>query len=52
FERRAVRLGIRTTGWVEVLEGVAAGDRVVTRGAYEIKLQASSGAVPAHGHAH
>ena len=24
----------------------------VTRGAYEIKLQAASGSVPAHGHVH
>ncbi|MGE0400851.1 MAG: efflux RND transporter periplasmic adaptor subunit [Kofleriaceae bacterium] len=52
FERRPVRLGIRANGWVEVLEGVAAKEHVVTKGAYEIKLQSSSGAVPAHGHVH
>lgn len=52
FERRPVRLGIRSNGWVEVLEGVAAGDHVVTKGAYEIKLQSSAGSVPAHGHVH
>ncbi|MDQ3364745.1 MAG: efflux RND transporter periplasmic adaptor subunit, partial [Myxococcota bacterium] len=52
FERRPLRLGIRSHGWTEVLEGVTAGERVVTRGAYEVKLAASSGAVPAHGHAH
>lgn len=52
FERRPVRLGIRMNGWVEVLEGVAAGDHVVTKGAYEIKLQSSAGSVPAHGHVH
>jgi membrane fusion protein, heavy metal efflux system len=52
FERRPLRLGIRANGWSEVLEGVAAGERVVTRGAYEVRLAASSGAVPAHGHAH
>ncbi|MEO8705949.1 MAG: efflux RND transporter periplasmic adaptor subunit [Kofleriaceae bacterium] len=52
FERRPVRLGIRTNGWLEVLEGVAAGDHVVTKGAYEIKLQSSAGSVPAHGHVH
>jgi len=52
FERRPLRLGIRSNGWVEVLDGVAAGERVVTKGAYEIRLSAASGAVPAHGHVH
>jgi len=52
FERRVLRLGIRSNGWTEVLDGLVAGERVVTRGAYEVKLASSSGAVPAHGHAH
>ncbi|MEZ4398820.1 MAG: efflux RND transporter periplasmic adaptor subunit [Kofleriaceae bacterium] len=52
FERRPVRLGLRSNEWVEVLDGVAAGEHVVTRGAYEIKLQAAAGSVPAHGHVH
>ena len=52
FERRPLRLGIQSGDWVEVLDGVAAGERVVTRGAYEVKLSAASGAVPAHGHVH
>ncbi len=52
FERRPLRLGIRSNGWVEVLEGVAAGERVVATGAYELRLAAAAGAVPAHGHAH
>ncbi len=52
FERRPLRLGVRSNGWVEVLEGVVAGERVVTTGAYEIKLASAAGSVPAHGHAH
>ena len=52
FERRALRLGIRSNGWTEVLDGVKPGERVVTKGAYEVKLASASGAVPAHGHAH
>lgn len=52
FERRTLRLGVRSNGWTEVLEGVAAGEHVVTVGAYDIKLAAASGSVPAHGHAH
>jgi membrane fusion protein, heavy metal efflux system len=52
FERRPVRLGIRSNGWVEVIDGVTAAEHVVAKGAYEIKLQSSAGSVPAHGHVH
>ena len=52
FERRVLRLGIRSHGFTEVLEGLAAGEHVVAKGAYEVKLASASGAVPAHGHAH
>ncbi len=52
FTRRAVTLGNRAADWVEVRDGVALGEHVVSTGAYEVKLAASSGAVPAHGHAH
>ncbi|MDB4962831.1 MAG: hypothetical protein JWP01_2830 [Myxococcales bacterium] len=52
FERRVLHLGARSGGWVEVKAGLAKGERVVTRGAYDIKLAASGGAVPEHGHAH
>lgn len=52
FERRALKLGTRQGDRVQVLEGLKPGERVVTRGAYNIRLQAASGAVPAHGHAH
>jgi membrane fusion protein, heavy metal efflux system len=52
FERRPLTLGVRSAGWVQVKEGLAAGEHVVTRGAYEIKLASAAGAVPAHGHAH
>ncbi|MBK7153248.1 MAG: efflux RND transporter periplasmic adaptor subunit, partial [Sandaracinaceae bacterium] len=52
FERRVVRLGARDAGYVEVLSGVLAGEHVVTIGAWSVKLAASSGAIPAHGHAH
>ena len=52
FLRRPVKLGIRNHGLVQVLEGVAAGERVVTKGAYLIRLSTMSSAVPAHGHVH
>jgi hypothetical protein len=52
FERRALVPGPRAVGWVGIRDGLAAGERVVTRGAYEIKLTAASGAIPKHGHVH
>jgi len=52
FLRRPVKLGIRNHGIVQVLEGVNVGDRVVTKGAYLIRLSTMSSAVPAHGHVH
>jgi len=52
FERRVVTIGARSRGLVEVEAGVKAGERVVTVGAYDIKLAASAGGAPAHGHAH
>ena len=52
FVRRPVKLGMRNHGIVQVLEGVNVGDRVVTKGAYLIRLSTMSSAVPAHGHVH
>ena len=52
FLRKPVKLGIRNHGMVQVIEGVSVGDRVVTKGAYLIRLSTMSSAVPAHGHVH
>ena len=52
FERRLVRLGSRAGGWVHVLAGVEPGERVVSRGAYLVRLASMSTQVPAHGHVH
>ncbi len=52
FQRKAVRLGLREGGNVQVLEGVFPGERVVTKGAHLVRLSAMSSQVPAHGHAH
>jgi membrane fusion protein, heavy metal efflux system len=52
FLRRPVQLGVREGGYVQVLEGVFPGERVVTRGAHLIRLAAMSSQVPAHGHVH
>jgi multidrug efflux pump subunit AcrA (membrane-fusion protein) len=52
FERRPLTIGVRSLGWAGVREGLAPGERVVTKGAYEIKLTAASGVIPQHGHVH
>jgi RND family efflux transporter MFP subunit len=52
FEKRELVLGIRDGPWVQVLEGVAEGERVVTEGAYVVRLASVSSVLPAHGHAH
>jgi membrane fusion protein, heavy metal efflux system len=52
FERRAVTMGPRSGDVVQITEGVKAGDRVVTKGAYLVRLASLSTSVPAHGHVH
>jgi cobalt-zinc-cadmium efflux system membrane fusion protein len=52
FEKREIRLGGRQGGRVLVLEGIKAGERVVTGAAYQVRLASLSTAVPEHGHEH
>lgn len=52
FVRRPVQLGIYDGEWAEVRSGVSAGERVVSRGAYYVKLAAAGGEEIGHGHAH
>jgi cobalt-zinc-cadmium efflux system membrane fusion protein len=52
FERRAVTLGPRSGDLVQVIEGLRPGDRVVSKGAYLVRLASLSTSVPAHGHVH
>ena len=52
FDKRTLKLGIRDGRFVQVLEGLKEGERVVTRGAFAIRLASVSGVIPAHGHAH
>jgi RND family efflux transporter MFP subunit len=52
FARRPVELGVVDGSWVQAIGGVAAGERVVSEGAYLVKLAASGGEEIGHGHAH
>lgn len=52
FERREVTLGGRSGDQVAIETGVRPGERVVTRGAYEIRLASLSGSGFGEGHSH
>jgi RND family efflux transporter MFP subunit len=52
FEQRDVEIGVSDGKYVEILSGVVAGERVVTNGAYQIKMASMSGTLPDHGHSH
>ncbi|SNB44767.1 efflux RND transporter periplasmic adaptor subunit [Geobacter sp. DSM 9736] len=54
FERREVKIGAQDKGHVQVVEGLQPHERVVTKGAYYVKLAATAGkgADPHAGHAH
>ena len=52
FERRVVQTGMRDGEYIEIRSGVANGERVVSKGAYLVKLAASGPAEAGHGHAH
>jgi RND family efflux transporter MFP subunit len=52
FEKRELKLGGSDGQQVQVLSGISNGERIVTKGAYQVKLATMSGVVPAHGHEH
>ena len=52
FSRRFIEVGGRDGDLVGVRSGVQLGDRVVTRGAYDVQLASAAGGLPAEGHVH
>ena len=52
FHKRDLTLGIQDGAFIQVLSGLSPGERVVTKGAYAIRLASVSTTIPAHGHAH
>ncbi|MDQ3264775.1 MAG: efflux RND transporter periplasmic adaptor subunit [Myxococcota bacterium] len=52
FFKRVIKPGLRSGGYLQVLEGVRPDERVVSVGAYELKLSTATGAIPEHGHQH
>lgn len=52
YKKQEVTLGANNGKEVQILTGLKAGDRVVTKGAYQVKLASASNAIPAHSHEH
>jgi membrane fusion protein, heavy metal efflux system len=52
FEKRYLKLGLKEGSWIQVLDGLADGERVVSKEAMAVRLASMSGVIPAHGHAH
>lgn len=52
YKKQEVTLGASDGREVQILSGLKAGDRVVTKGAYHVKLASASNAIPAHSHEH
>jgi membrane fusion protein, heavy metal efflux system len=52
FARRFVEIAARDADLVGIKSGVKPGERVVTRGAYEVQLASAARGLPAEGHVH
>lgn len=52
FEKRLVRTGINDGIWIEILDGVTAGERVVSSGAYAVRLAGLAGSGLGSAHVH
>jgi len=52
FEKRSLTLGVNDGRTAQVLQGLREGERVVSKGAYRIKIAQAGGSIPAHGHEH
>lgn len=52
YEKQLVTTGIDNGERVQILSGIHHGDKIVTQGAYQVKLASASNAIPAHSHEH
>jgi hypothetical protein len=52
FVRRFIEISSRDGDVVGVMSGVTTGERVVTRGAYDVQLASAASGLPAEGHVH
>ncbi len=52
FQTRELTIGVRDNGYVEIIDGIETGERVVTEGAYFVKLASQAPESFGEGHAH
>lgn len=52
YQRREVKIGLDNGKEVQVLSGIHVGERVVTQGAYHVKLASIAKSIPGHSHEH
>ena len=52
YRKQLVTPGVDNGERVQILSGLKPGDRLVVRGAYQVKLAGATNAIPAHSHEH
>ena len=52
YQKQEVKTGANNGKEIQILKGLTPGDKVVTKGAYQIKMASASGAIPGHTHEH
>ena len=52
YQKQEVQVGASNGKEIQILNGVHPGDRIVTKGAYQVKMASASAAIPGHTHEH
>ncbi len=52
YQKQEVKTGANNGKEVQIVSGLHPGDRVVTQGAYQVKMASASAAIPGHTHEH
>lgn len=52
YQKQEVKIGANNGKEVQILNGLQPGERVVTKGAYQVKMASASAAIPGHTHEH
>lgn len=52
YQKQEVKTGANNGREVQILSGLRPGDRIVTKGAYQVKMASAAAAIPGHTHEH
>lgn len=52
YQKQEVKIGANNGKDVQIISGLVPGERVVSKGAYQVKMASASGAIPGHTHEH